>query len=94
MHIAESKDEINLLQRYKSDLENLYRFAQWDLDEAPRGKSPFDYLERIGFLSSRLLAVHAVHVTGKDIELIKKSKVSIAHCPRSNKEIGVGQNAT
>jgi len=91
MHIAESKDEINLLQRYKSGLENLYRFAQWNLDEAPQGKSSFDYLERIGFLSPRLLAVHAVQVTGKDIELIKKSQVSIAHCPRSNKETGVGK---
>lgn len=90
MHIAESKDEINLLQRYESGLERLYRFAQWDLDQAPRGNSSFDYLERIGFLSPRLLAVHAVHVTKKDIELIRKSKISVAHCPRSNKETGVG----
>jgi cytosine/adenosine deaminase-related metal-dependent hydrolase len=89
MHIAESKDEINLLQRYKSGLERLYRFAQWDLHQAPRGISSFDYLKRIGFLCPRLLAVHAVQVTGKDIKLIRKSKVSIAHCPRSNKEIGV-----
>jgi cytosine/adenosine deaminase-related metal-dependent hydrolase len=91
MHIAESNDEVNLLQRYRSGLEKLYRFARWNLHQAPRGKSSFNYLERIGFLSPRLLAVHAVHVTKKDIELIKKSKVSIAHCPRSNKETGVGK---
>jgi 5-methylthioadenosine/S-adenosylhomocysteine deaminase len=91
MHIAESKDEINLLQKNASGLERLYLFAKWNLDWAPRGHSSIDYLKRIGFLSPRLLAVHAVHVTIKDIELIRKSKVSIAHCPRSNKETGVGR---
>ncbi len=91
MHIAESKDEINLLQRYKSGLERLYRFAQWDLCQAPRGKSSFEYLKRIGFLSPNLVAVHAVQITDEDIVIIKKSKVSVAHCPRSNRETGVGR---
>ncbi len=91
MHVAESKDEIRLLQRKKSGLEKLYRFANWDSDWAPSGSSSFDYLNRIGFLSPHLLAVHAVQVTDKDIMLIKKSKTSVAHCPRSNKELGVGR---
>jgi len=91
MHIAESKDEIKLLQGKKSGLENLYRLAGWDLDSAPRDDSSVRYLNRIGFLSPNLLAVHTVQVTDKDIMLIKKSNVSIAHCPRSNKETGVGK---
>ncbi len=91
MHIAESKDEISLLQRKKSGLEKLYQFAGWDLALAPTGSSSLEYLDRIGFLSSNLLAVHVVQVTDKDIALIKKSKTSVAHCPRSNKETGVGK---
>ena len=91
MHIAESKDEIRLLQGKKSGFEKLYHLAGWDLSWAPRGNSSFEYLQRIGFLSPNLLAVHAVQVTDKDIELIKKSKVSVAHCPRSNKETHVGR---
>lgn len=91
MHIAESKDEIKLLQRGKSGLEKLYQFAGWDLTWAPTGKSSFEYLNRIGFLSPHLLAVHAVHVTDRDIKLIRKTKVSVAHCPRSNKGLGVGR---
>lgn len=91
MHIAESREEIQLLQRKKSGLEKLYGFAGWDLSRAPRGDSSVEYLKRIGFLSSRLLAVHAVQVTEKDIKLIRKANVSIAHCPRSNKETGVGK---
>jgi 5-methylthioadenosine/S-adenosylhomocysteine deaminase len=91
MHIAESKDETKLLQGKKSGLENLYRLAGWDLDSAPRDDSSVRYLNRIGFLSSNLLAVHTVQVTDKDIMLINKSNVSIAHCPRSNRETGVGK---
>jgi cytosine/adenosine deaminase-related metal-dependent hydrolase len=91
MHVAESKDEILLLQQKKNGLEKIYQFAKWDLAWAPKGPSSFEYLGRIGILSPHLLAVHAVHVTDKDIKLIKKSKVSIAHCPRSNKETGVGR---
>jgi cytosine/adenosine deaminase-related metal-dependent hydrolase len=91
MHIAESKDEIKLLQRKKSGLDRIYQFANWDLAWAPTGRSSFEYLSRIGFLSPALLAVHAVQVTEEDIELIRRSGTSIAHCPRSNKELGVGR---
>lgn len=91
MHIAESKDETRLLQGKKTGLEKLYHLAGWDLGWAPRGHSAIEYLQRIGFLSPNLLAVHTVQVTGEDIELIRKSKVSVAHCPRSNNETGVGK---
>jgi aminodeoxyfutalosine deaminase len=91
MHIAESNEETKLLQRKKSGLEKLYQFAEWDLGWAPAGISSIEYLNRIGFLSPRLLAVHATHITDQDIKLIKKANVSIAHCPRSNKELGVGK---
>ncbi len=91
MHVAESKDEIRLLQRKRNGLEKLYKFASWDPVWAPKSLSSFEYLKRIGFLSPDLLAVHAVQVSDSDIILIKKSKTAIAHCPRSNKETGVGR---
>lgn len=91
MHVAESKDEILLLKQKKNGLEKIYQSAKWDLAWAPKGTSSFEYLDRIGVLSSNLLAVHAVQITDTDITLIKKSKMSVAHCPRSNKETGVGR---
>jgi len=91
MHVAESKDEVRLLQRKRNRFDKLYRAAGWEVSWAPNGSSPFEYLDRIGVLSSKLLAVHAVQVTDTDIALIKKSKVPVAHCPRSNKETGVGR---
>jgi cytosine/adenosine deaminase-related metal-dependent hydrolase len=91
MHIAESKEEVRLLQRKRNRFDKLYRAAGWDVSWAPKGSSPFEYLDRIGVLSSNLLAAHAVQVTDTDIALIKKSRISVAHCPRSNKETGVGR---
>ena len=91
MHVAESKDEIRLLQRKKSGLEKLYRFANWDIAWAPSADSPFGYLDRLGLLGPDFLAVHAVQITDRDIRLLSKSKTPVAHCPRSNKELGVGR---
>jgi 5-methylthioadenosine/S-adenosylhomocysteine deaminase len=91
MHVAESKDEIRLLQGGKSGFEKLYRVAGWDAAWAPSADSPFEYLQRLGLLDPHFLAVHAVQVTDKDISLIKRSRVSVAHCPRSNRETGVGK---
>ena len=91
MHVAESRDELRMLQRKKSGLSELYRMAGWSIDWAPSGSSSFEYLHRIGLLSPLLLAVHAVHITDKDIAAIKRSGVSIAHCPRSNSEINAGK---
>jgi cytosine/adenosine deaminase-related metal-dependent hydrolase len=90
MHIAESKEELRLLQRKKSGFDALYRLAGWDIDRAPHGNSSVEYLDSIGFLSPLLTAVHAIHLTDKDVDYLKKSNVSIAHCPRSNKETAVG----
>ncbi len=91
MHVAESKDEIRLLQRKKSRFEKLYRAVGWDTDWSPSADSPFAYLHTLGLLNENFLAVHAVQATDKDIMLIKRSRVSIAHCPRSNRETGVGK---
>ncbi len=91
MHVAESKDEIRLLQGKKGGFEKLYQAAGWDRSWAPSADSPFEYLHRCGLLGPRFLGVHAVQATDKDITLIKKSRTPIAHCPRSNKQTGVGK---
>jgi len=91
MHVAESRDEVNLLQRKKSGLSKLYHFANWDIEQAPLGRSSFDYLRNIGLLSPNLLAIHAVQITDRDMRLIKRSGTSLVHCPRSNSSLGVGR---
>ncbi len=91
MHVAESKDEIMLLQGKRSGFERLYRAVGWDRRWAPSADSPFEYLHTLGLLGPHFLAVHAVQVTDRDIRILKKSHTPVAHCPRSNRETGVGR---
>jgi cytosine/adenosine deaminase-related metal-dependent hydrolase len=91
MHVAESKDEIKLLQGKRSGFERLYQLARWDPTWAPSAESPVEFLHKLGILSANFLAVHAVQVTDRDIGIIKRSRVAVAHCPRSNRETHVGK---
>ncbi len=91
MHVAESRDELKLLQGRKNGFEKLYQAAGWDLAWSPSAASPFQYLNNLGLLGPGFLAVHAVHATDRDIKLIGNSGTPVAHCPRSNRETGVGR---
>src|SRR5262249_2166296 len=52
--------------------------------------SPVEYLERIGFLDRRVLAVHGVHFDGDDLGRLRARGVTVVSCPRSNQHVGVG----
>ena len=54
-------------------------------------KTPVEYLEEIGlFEAPYTVAAHMVHLNEKDIEIVKRNKVSIAHNPKSNLKLGSG----
>jgi len=59
---------------------------------ADKGKKlrPVEYLEKIGFLSDRMIAAHTVHINDKEIDLLKKFGVGSAHCPQSNMKLAAG----
>ncbi|MCI0337927.1 MAG: amidohydrolase, partial [Acidobacteria bacterium] len=48
------------------------------------------YLEKIGFLSPRLIGAHVVHVNDGEIALLKQRDVGVAHCPQSNMKLSSG----
>ncbi len=54
------------------------------------GKSPVEYLNSIGFLSSKVLAAHCVWLSDSDISLLAKRGVNVAHCPVSNLKLAAG----
>lgn len=54
------------------------------------GKTPTEYLEELGMLDERMLAVHCVHVSDGDIELMHRRGVSAAYNPHSNMKISSG----
>jgi 5-methylthioadenosine/S-adenosylhomocysteine deaminase len=66
--------------------------TQWEFNEILNsyGAHPFEYLNKIGFLSERVIAAHSVWVDEKEFEIIKKNKVSISHNPESNAKLASG----
>ena len=57
---------------------------------ARTGKRPLQRLADLGLVNASLLAVHGVHVTQAEIELMAESGVNVAHCPKSNLKLGSG----
>jgi 5-methylthioadenosine/S-adenosylhomocysteine deaminase len=51
---------------------------------------PTLFLEKIGFLSGRLLAAHVIHVNDQEMEILKRREVGVAHCPQSNMKLSSG----
>ncbi|MGB6066775.1 MAG: amidohydrolase [Desulfomonilaceae bacterium] len=54
------------------------------------GVRPFEYLQGLGILGTGFVAVHAVHVSDSERELLAKSATGVVHCPESNMKLASG----
>ena len=54
------------------------------------GERPLARLDRLGLVTERLIAVHAVHLEATEIALLAQRGASVAHCPASNLKLGSG----
>ena len=54
------------------------------------GATPVAHLHRLGLLTARLLADHAVVLSEADLELLAASGAGVAHCPESNMKLASG----
>jgi 5-methylthioadenosine/S-adenosylhomocysteine deaminase len=54
------------------------------------GRRPLERLDVIGLVGPQLLAVHAVHLTPAEIDLLAERGASVAHCPHSNLKLASG----
>ena len=54
------------------------------------GDTPAKYLDRIGFLSNRVITAHDVFVTDEEIDIFKRLGVGVAHNPQSNMKLASG----
>ena len=57
---------------------------------ARHGLRPFQWLEKIGFLGSNVVAAHVLHVEDGEIDLIAQRGVKVVHCPASNMKLASG----
>ncbi len=64
----------------------------WEVEESKKrvGKTPLEYLESVGFLTSPITAAHCVHLTDAEIELAAERGVIPVYNPKSNMKLGSG----
>jgi 5-methylthioadenosine/S-adenosylhomocysteine deaminase len=88
IHVAESDEETELLERGTGFFAGLYTRYGYVWHD-PRCSS-VELLEKIGVLRAKPLLAHCVKVSENDLELIKNSDSRIVHCPKSNAKFGHG----
>lgn len=54
------------------------------------GMTPTEYLEKAGLFKTPTLAAHCVVMSDRDIEILSRHNVSVAHNPQSNMKLGSG----
>ncbi len=93
IHLAESREEMDFLFDSTGKIADLlYPHVGWqDYIPSPRRTTPVEYLERLGILRAAPTAIHCVHVTSADAELLRKRGVRVVLCPRSNDKLDVGK---
>jgi len=63
-----------------------------EVDEAVEklGERPLLRLEKLGLLSSRLMAVHMTQLNNDEVSVLAKHGVHVVHCPESNLKLASG----
>jgi 5-methylthioadenosine/S-adenosylhomocysteine deaminase len=57
---------------------------------ARHGARPLSRLQGLGLVDANLIAVHAVHVTEQETDLLAQKGCHVAHCPSSNLKLASG----
>jgi cytosine/adenosine deaminase-related metal-dependent hydrolase len=91
VHLGESPDEVEFLQRGRGEWPDLLReLGVWNDSWQTPQRSPVMHLSEMGFLDSRVMVVHAVHCSGDDLARLETLGTTVVSCPRSNQHVGVG----
>jgi cytosine/adenosine deaminase-related metal-dependent hydrolase len=92
VHLGESSQEVQFLRdgtgEWRALLESL---GVWNPAWTPPGAGPVQYLDDLGLVNERLLAVHGVHFTDSELARLAAAGATVATCPRSNRWTGAGE---
>ncbi|HQU84651.1 MAG TPA: amidohydrolase family protein [Pyrinomonadaceae bacterium] len=88
IHVAESNEEVELLQKGTGFFTKVYEKygVEWNAPFC----SPLEFLEKTGILQTKPLLAHCIKVSDSDIEIMRKTDSRVAHCPKSNAKFGHG----
>jgi cytosine/adenosine deaminase-related metal-dependent hydrolase len=91
VHLAESPEEVEFLASGTGGWRRLLDdLGAWNPAWRVPQRSSVGYLDDLGFLDGRVLAVHAVQCSGEDLRRLGALGVTVVACPRSNQYVGVG----
>jgi len=86
-HLSESPEEVEFVREGTGGLADIFGSNAW----GGVGVSPVRYAEGIEMLAPETIAAHlATGVGDEEIEILARSGVAAAHCPRSNENLGCG----
>jgi aminodeoxyfutalosine deaminase len=87
IHLSESPEEVEFVWDGTGGLTDIFGSNDW----GGVGLSPVRYAESIELLDPQTIAAHlATGVSEEDIEILARTGVAVAHCPRSNEFLGCG----
>jgi len=92
IHLGESAQEIEFLRQGTGEWRALLEaLGAWNPDWIPPGCGPVEYLDRLGLVHDRLLAVHGVQFTDDELARLARARATVVTCPRSNRWTGAGE---
>jgi cytosine/adenosine deaminase-related metal-dependent hydrolase len=91
VHLGESREEIEFLQGGTGAWRELLgRIGAWNEQWRPPGCGPVEYLDRLGLVNDRLLAVHGTQLQASGLARLAAARATVVSCPRSNRWTGAG----
>ncbi len=81
-----------LADKYNTQLHTHLAETLWEVETIQReyGHSPVAHLENIGVLDANMVAAHAIHLSEKDMEIMARRQVGVAHNPQCNMKLANG----
>jgi len=89
VHVAESLEEAALVRDGAGPFVEALRAR--GIDIAAQRRSPIAYLLKLGVIRIGTMCVHCVQVDEADIEVLRATRATVAHCPLSNRAHGHGR---
>jgi cytosine/adenosine deaminase-related metal-dependent hydrolase len=91
VHLGESPEEMQFLRDGTGAWrEILGRIGAWNEQWRPPACGPVEYLDRLGLVNDRLLAVHGTQLEKPELARLAAAAATLVTCPRSNRWTGAG----
>ena len=91
VHLAESSEELAFLRSGKGPWRTVLEArGRWNPAWETFDAGPVAYLDRLGWITSRSVVVHGVHLNDGELQRLAEVGATLVTCPRSNRWTGAG----